>query len=140
VTDPVGDCLAQPVWAVVGAGNDRVKYGNRVYRDLRGGGYRVFAVNPNATGVEGDRVWPTLSALPERPGVVDFVTRPAVTARVVDEALALGIQRLWFQPGAEEAAALGRAEAAGAAVVVACVMTERRRRGARGPGRADRPE
>ena len=135
MADVVDECLSRPVWAVVGASTDRAKWGNRVYRDLRAGGYRVFAVNPTMTEVEGDPAWPTLSSLPERPDVVDFVTPPPETAKVVDEALSLGIRRLWFQPGAEDDAALDRAEAAGATVIQACAMTERRRRGARGPGR-----
>ncbi len=131
--DPIADCLARPVWAIVGASRNRAKYGNVVYRDLRAAGYRVLAVNPTATEVEGDPAWPTLSTLPERPDVVDFVTPPAVTEQVVDEALALGLSRLWFQPGAESPAALVRASAAGAVVVTACAMTERRRRGTRRP-------
>lgn len=121
-------CLARRVWAVIGASQDRAKYGNIVYRDLRAGGYRVLAVNPTVTEVEGDPAWPALAAPPERPEVVDFVTPPAVTAKVVDEALALGITHLWFQPGAGEGVALERARAAGATVVTACAMTERRRR------------
>ncbi len=135
--DPIADCLARAIWAVVGASRDRSKYGNAVYRDLRAAGYRVLAVNPNSAEVEGDPAWPTLSTLPERPDVVDFVTPPAVTERVVDEALHLGIPRLWFQPGAESPAALERARAAGAVVVTACAMTERRRR--RVPGGGTRP-
>lgn len=126
--DPIAECLSRPTWAIVGASRDRSKYGNAVYRDLRAAGYRVFAVNPTAGEIEGDPVWPTLSALPERPDVVDFVTPPAVTERIVDEALRLGIARLWFQPGAESPAALARARAAGTLVVTACAMTERRRR------------
>lgn len=127
--DPVADLLARPVWAVVGASQDRRKFGNMVYFDLRSGGYRVRAVNPNASEVEGDPAWPTLSALPERPDVADFVTPPEVTARVLEEALGLGIPGLWFQPGSATDAILERARAGGATVVSGCAMTERHRRG-----------
>jgi predicted CoA-binding protein len=102
-----------------------------VYWELRAGGYTVRAVNPHATEVEGDRAWPRLADLPEIPDVVNFVTPPTVTTSVVDEALRLGIRRLWFQPGSEDPAALARARVAGAVVIRACAMTERRRRGAR---------
>ncbi len=131
--DPIVDSLARRTWAIVGASKDPTKFGNMVYFDLRAGGYRVLAVNPNATEVEGDPAWPSLGSLPERPDVVDFVTPPEVTARVVDEALALGITRLWFQPGSATPAILERARAAGATVVSGCAMTERHRRGSR-PG------
>lgn len=129
--DAVADCLARPAWAIVGASRDRTKFGNMVYFDLRAGGYRVMAVNPNATQVEGDPAWPDLASLPERPDVVDFVTPPEVTARVVEEALALGITRLWFQPGSATLEIIERARAAGATVVSGCAMTERHRRGSR---------
>ncbi len=126
--EPIVDCLARRTWAVVGASKDPTKFGNMVYFDLRAGGYRVLAVNPNATEVEGDQAWPTLSALPERPDVVDFVTPPEVTAKVVEEALGLGLTRLWFQPGSVSPETLARAREAGATVVTACAMTERHRR------------
>lgn len=132
--DPIADCLARARWAIVGASQDPRKFGNMVYFDLRAGGYEVRAVNPNATIVEGDPAWPALSALPERPDVVGFVTPPDVTARVVEEALGLGITRLWFQPGSAALATLERARNAGAVVVTACAMTERHRRGAQPQG------
>ena len=54
------------------------------------------------------------------PGDIDavsIITPPAVTEKIVAQALALGIKNIWLQPGAESAAAIAAAEAAGANVI-----------------------
>lgn len=65
--------VSERSWAVVGASNDTSKYGNRIYRDLRAAGYKVFAVNPNESTVEGDPAYPSVLDLPEPVAVVDVV-------------------------------------------------------------------
>ncbi len=40
--------------AVVGVSNSRKKFGNRLYRELKEKGYRVFPINPLREKVEGD--------------------------------------------------------------------------------------
>jgi len=124
----IADFVNRRVWAVVGASNDRRKFGNRVLRDLRSAGYRVYAVNPHAESVEGEPSYPNLAELPERPDVVDFVVPPAVGERVVEEAAALGLHRLWFQPGAESPRLRRRSRELGLEPVVdACAMVRKRR-------------
>lgn len=113
-------------FAVVGASRDRTKYGNRVLRAYLAHGRRAFPVNPREDEVEGLVAVPDLSALPERVHGISIVTPPAVTERVVTEALALGYTRLWMQPGAESPAAIAAARAAGALVLAygPCVLVE----------------
>ena len=50
--DPIADCLARPVWAIVGASRNRAKYGNVVYRDLRAAGYRVLTAADGTEAIE----------------------------------------------------------------------------------------
>ena len=87
--------------AVVGATDSPGKYGGIIYRDLKGLGYRVRAVNPNRTMVDGDECYPNLAALPERPDIIDVVVPPDTGMDVAQEAVALGYDNLWLQPGAE---------------------------------------
>ncbi|MHA1410586.1 MAG: CoA-binding protein [Candidatus Odinarchaeia archaeon] len=89
------------IFAVVGVSRDPSKYGHRIYFTLRRLGYKVYAVNPNLDIVNGDRVYHSLSELPEKPDVVDIVVRPSVGLKVVQEAKELGISNIWLQPGAE---------------------------------------
>jgi len=87
--------------AVVGATDSPGKYGGIIYRDLKGLGYRVRAVNPNRTVVDGDDCYPNLAALPERPDIIDVVVPPQTGLDVAQEAVSLGYENLWLQPGAE---------------------------------------
>ena len=114
-------------WAVVGVSSDREKYGNKIYRDLREAGYIVYAVNPKLSDVEGDRCYPSLKDLPEKPDVVDVVVPPPVGIHVVDDALGQGIQRIWFQPGSESEESVQKAQESGMTVVSnACIMIQKR--------------
>jgi len=120
--DLIRHYASQPVWAVVGASNDRTKYGNRIYRTLRGAGYTVFAVNNREATVEGDPAYATLSDLPRTPTVVDMVIPPHVALPVVQEAHALGAEAIWFQPGAEDPDAMRWAEEQGMDVIESCIL------------------
>lgn len=113
-------------WAVVGVSEDRTKYGNKIYRDLRDAGYTVYAVNPKLQAVEGDACYASLADLPETPDVVDLVVPPAVAERVVADCLATGIRRIWFQPGSESETAIAKAQQGGMEVVHdACIMIQK---------------
>jgi predicted CoA-binding protein len=102
----VDDFLAQKTIAVVGVSRDGKKFGNAVWKDLKKKGYRVFAVNPRAESIDGERCYPDLSALPERPDGVITVVPPAATEEVVRQAKAAGIPRVWMQQGSESEAAI----------------------------------
>jgi len=52
------------VFAVVGASRDPRKYGYQVYKDLKNAGYKVYAVNPNAQEILGDKCYQSLENLP----------------------------------------------------------------------------
>lgn len=89
--------------AVIGATDSPGKYGGRIYRNLKSKGFRVYAVNPNRTTVDDDPAYPSLSALPEKPDIVDLVVPSRIGATVAREAAELDIDRIWVQPGAEGA-------------------------------------
>ena len=126
-TDLISDLINRRVWAIVGASQDRSKFGNQVFRSLRGSGYIVYPVNPRGGVVEGARAYPSLSDLPEPPDVVDLVVPPDVTEQVVKEAHQLGLTRIWMQPGAESEAAIVYCREHGMQVVYdACAMIWKR--------------
>ena len=103
--------------AVVGASRDRSKYGNKVLRVYLQRGRPVYAVNPAARTVEGQLAYPNLRALPEKPHGISVITPPEVTEAIVEEAIGLGIENIWMQPGAESPGAERRAAAAGMNVI-----------------------
>jgi uncharacterized protein len=90
--------------------------GNLVYQRLRDRGYQVFAVNPNADSVEGDRCFHSLADIPDGVEAVVIATRPSVVEDTMRECAALGIKHVWmhraFGEGSvcNEATVYGRAQ------------------------------
>ena len=87
--------------ALVGASNNRHKFGNRIYLDLRSKGYDVIPVNPKDKQIAGDLAYASIGMIEELPDIVNFVVPPPVAMKVAQEAVELGIKHLWFQPGSE---------------------------------------
>jgi len=119
----IQDFLTQKTIAVVGVSRSGKKFGNIAYRELKAKGYRLYPVHPDAENVEGDRAYPNLAALPEKPGGVLIVVPPARAEKVVQEAAQAGIQRVWLQQGAESQAAIQFCKDKGISVVHnECIM------------------
>ncbi|MCS7103914.1 MAG: CoA-binding protein [Candidatus Korarchaeum sp.] len=111
------------VVAVVGVSKSPEKWGYRLYKFFKGYYRRTYPINPGADEIDGDRVYPNLSSLPELPDVVNLVVPPAVAREVVKEAISLGVRRVWFQPGSEDEEAIRLCQEAGVEVVWgACLM------------------
>ena len=69
--------LASRRIAVTGVSRKAQGHGsNTVYKRLRDRGYEVFAVNPNAEDVEGDRCYDSLRSIPGGVDAVVIATRP----------------------------------------------------------------
>ena len=111
------------VVAVIGASNDRRKFGNKAVRAFARQGYDVKPVNPKATMVEG---LPAYASITDIPGPVDVVT--VYVPPEVGERLLVGIAskrpaELWINPGAESDALVASATALGLQPIVACSIT-----------------
>ena len=114
--------------AVVGASRNPEKYGHRVYKDLKQAGYKVYPVNPNTDEVLGDKCYPNLKSLPQKPDVVDIVVQPSITEQIVQECMQLGITMVWMQPGSESEKAIKFCNENNIQVVHGeCIMVQRRR-------------
>ena len=87
--------------ALIGASNDRNKYGNKIYRDLRNKGYNVTPINPKEEKIEGDRAYTSIEEMKELPDIANFVVPPPVAIKIAQNITNLGIKHLWFQPGSE---------------------------------------
>jgi predicted CoA-binding protein len=89
--------LANKRIAVTGVSRNAEGHGsNTVYRRLRERGYQVFAVNPNADEVEGDRCYRQLSSIPGGVGAVVIATRPETAESTMRECDELGIKQTWM--------------------------------------------
>jgi predicted CoA-binding protein len=92
--------LAKKRVAVTGVSRDGKDHGsNVVYKRLRERGYDVFAVNPNADEVEGDRCYRDLRSIPGGVEAVVIGTRPELAEQTMRECGDLGIEHVWMHRG-----------------------------------------
>lgn len=92
--------LANKRVAVTGvSGTPKTHGSNNVYRRLRERGYEVFAVNPNAAEVEGDRCYSDLASIPVGVDAVVIGTRPEIAEDTMRECGQLGIKYVWMHRG-----------------------------------------
>ena len=89
--------LANRRIAVTGVSRNPANHGaNIVYQRLRDRGYEVFAVNPNADEVEGDRCWADLKSIPGGVDAVVIGTRPSTAEATMRECVELRIGQVWM--------------------------------------------
>jgi predicted CoA-binding protein len=122
--DPINRFLASPAYGVVGASPRRHKYGNKVLRCYQQNGRRAIPVNPRVNEIEGTPCVASVLDLPDDVRSISVITPPAVTERIVAEAIRKGIQNIWMQPGAESEASVAACEDAGINVIAdgSCVL------------------
>ena len=108
------------VVAVIGASNDRRKFGNRALRAYRSQGYTVVPINPHEAQVEGLQAYASVLDVPGRIDLASFYVQPDVGEQVIEEVARKGIEEVWLNPGADSDALIERARALHIKPVVAC--------------------
>lgn len=97
VKDAASAFLANERIAVTGVSRKPQGHGsNAVYKRLRDRGYEVFAVNPNADEVEGDRCYHDLKGIPGGVEAVVIATKPDAAEATMRECAELGIKQTWM--------------------------------------------
>ena len=109
-----------PVIAIIGASNDRRKFGNKALRAFRRQGYTVVPVNPHEETIEGERAYRTVL---DYPGTIDEASlylHPEVGLTVIDDLAEKKIPAVWLNPGADDPEVIRRARELGVRPIVAC--------------------
>jgi uncharacterized protein len=101
INEAASEFLTKKRVAVTGVSRTPKTHGsNTVYKRLRERGYDVFAVNPNAENVEGDRCYKDLTSIPGGVEAVVIATRPDRADATMHECAELGIKHVWMHWGA----------------------------------------
>ena len=106
--------------AVIGASQDRRKYGNKAVRAYAENGYTVFPVNPNEATIEGLKAYPKLDAITEPIDFVSLYVPPAIGIRLLPAIAAKEPKELWLNPGSESDELIEAAADLHLRVIVAC--------------------
>ena len=103
MTTMTGEFLSKRRIAVAGVSRQPATHGaNAVYRRLKERGYEVYAVNPNADKVEGDRAYHDLRSIPDGVDAVVIATAARHSDSIVRDCKALGVSEVWMHAGPGE--------------------------------------
>ena len=108
------------VVAVIGASNDRRKFGNRAVRAYRDQGYTVVPINPHESQVEGLTSYKSILDVPGTVDMASFYVPPDIGEQVIAEVARKGVGEVWLNPGAESDALIARARELALTPIVAC--------------------
>ena len=115
----------QPTVAIIGASEDRSKFGNQSVRAHHKQGYKVYPVNPKASEIEGLTVYASINDIPEgKLNRISLYVPPKIGIQILDDIANRGCDELWLNPGTESAEILQRAEELGLNVIQACSIVD----------------
>ena len=108
------------VVAVVGASNNRHKFGNKAVRAFLREGYTVVPIHPRDAQVEGLTAFRSVLDVPGPIDMVSFYVPPEIGELVIGDVARKGIREVWLNPGAESDALVAKAAGLGIRPIVAC--------------------
>jgi uncharacterized protein len=106
--------------AVVGASNNRDKFGNKALRAFLAEGHRVIPINPSEQSVEGIRAYASVLDVPDTIDMATVYVQPDVTLRLLDEFQRKQISEIWVNPGAESDEVIAEARRRSLNIILAC--------------------
>jgi predicted CoA-binding protein len=111
--------------AVIGAGPERRKFGNKSVRAHVAAGYTVYPVHPTAETVEGLTAYKSVKDVPvDKLDRVSVYLPPAVGLTVLADVAAKSPTEVWFNPGADGPEVLAEAKRLGLNAVAACSIVD----------------
>jgi predicted CoA-binding protein len=113
-----------PSVAVIGASNDRQKFGNRAVRAYLRQGWTVYPVNPRETTVEGLAAFGSILDIPGDVDRASLYVPPAVGEKLLEEIHRKRVRELFVNPGAESERLIREAERLGLDPIQACSIVD----------------
>jgi hypothetical protein len=106
--------------AVVGASNDREKFGNTAVRAFVAHGHSVYPVNLREKTIEGLPAFRSITDVPVDLDMTLMYVPPEVTLRLLPAIARKGPGELYLNPGSEDDAVIARAHELGLDPILAC--------------------
>ena len=120
--------LSAKTIASFGLSSNQEKESYGIVSYLKEQGYRIIPVNPTATEILGEKVYPDLESIPDQVDVVQVFRKPEDVPPVVDSAIKIGAKVVWMQDGIRHEGAAQKARDAGLQVVMdACMRATHQR-------------
>ena len=104
--------------AIIGLSPNETKDSNKVGRYLQSVGYKIIPIYPKEDFILGEKVYRSLSEVPDRVDMVDMFRKPSVADSLLEEVLKRDdVKVFWLQLGIVNNEACERAKEAGLKVV-----------------------
>lgn len=116
--------MQQKTVAIVGASEDRSKYGNKSVRAHLRQGWTVYPVNPRGGEVEGLKVCTSLEEISARLDRVSLYVPPAVGLALLPAIARARPEEFFVNPGAESDELVARARELGLDPILACSILD----------------
>lgn len=106
--------------AIIGASNDRAKYGNKAVRAYSLMGYKVYPVNPKAETIEGLKSYRSILDIQGKVDRATVYLPPEIGLKLIEEIAEKGVEELYLNPGAESDEFIHKARKLGLNPILAC--------------------
>lgn len=113
-----------PTVAVIGASNDRAKFGNKAVRAYIRQGYTVYPVNPSQTQIEGLKAYASVRDVPGKIDRIAMYVPPEVGIKLLPEIVDAKPAEFFVNPGAESEELMEKAYALGLEPILACAIAD----------------
>lgn len=110
-----------PNVVIMGASQNRNKFGNKAVRAFKAKGYKVYPINPTVSEIEGIKVYKSILEVPENEiDMVSMYLPPEIGITTLEAIQKKKVKEVWLNPGSESAALTAKAEKLGLNVIEAC--------------------
>jgi len=116
--------MAQQSVVVLGASNDRNKYGNKAVRAYIKQGWTVYPVNPNESEIEGLKCYKSVGDVPRPVDRVTVYLPPPVAVKSLSEIAKIKPDELFINPGAESDELVAQTQKLGLDPILACSIID----------------
>lgn len=86
-------------YAIVGASEKELKFGNTIMREMIKRGFNLFPVHRSAVMVEGIECVRSVKELPQNLNGIVLVIPPGETEKIIEEVAEASIKQVWMQFG-----------------------------------------
>lgn len=108
------------VIAIVGASNNRRKYGNIAVRAYIDQDFTVYPVNPKEETIEGIKCYASVRDIPGEIETISVYLPPQLTLNVLEDIASKQPEMLFLNPGSESEEVVAKAKELGLTPVQAC--------------------
>jgi predicted CoA-binding protein len=106
--------------AVIGASNDRSKYGNIAVRAYTQRGYTVYPINQRADTIEGLQAYRSIKDVPGRVDIVLVYVPPKIGIELLPDIAKKRPEEFYLNPGTESDEIVEKAKELGLSPILAC--------------------